>query len=251
VYNVGLLLHLRCAKTNQILVVLVNDDVQLATVSLSTAAVTVLLRPNTLRATGRLGSMAIHDDSGMQVASPAFKEIMSIEGDNFAEFTYQTFDPKDPENTSGINSLVVFKAASIKVHFIEQALRGVYLFLVKLSNLKFLYDAAAAAAAQRAAEITRMQFQVSIKSPILIFPTDAMTSLDVLTMRLGEIGAGNDYHADVTETHASLHGIQLVSTLAEQNTLKMIDEINVDTKLVQTANIDREKDRNFPDTQVR
>jgi vacuolar protein sorting-associated protein 13A/C len=229
---------------------LVNDDVQIATVSLSTAVVTVLLRANTLRVTGRLGSMAVHDDSDMEVAAPQFKEIMSIEGDNFAEFTYQTLDPNDPDNAAHINSLVVFKAASIKLHFIEQALRAVYLFLMKLSNLKFLYDAAAQAAVQRASEITRMQFEVSIRSPILIFPTDATTSVDVLNMRLGEITARNDYKGDVTKTSASLHGIQLASILGQQRTLKMIDDIDIDTELTQTANIDRNCDRNFPDTQV-
>jgi vacuolar protein sorting-associated protein 13A/C len=47
-----------------------------------------------LRVAGRLGSLALSNDSHAEVALPEFKQIMSIEGNNFADFEYQTFDPQ-------------------------------------------------------------------------------------------------------------------------------------------------------------
>jgi vacuolar protein sorting-associated protein 13A/C len=237
-----------------IVVIVVNESVQLATLSLSTAQVSVLLRGPTMGITGRLGSMALSDDSGLQTAAPEFKEIMAIEGDNFAEFRYQTYDPDDIDEKTGVNSQVWFKAASVKVHFLEKPLHDIYLFVVKLANLKGLYDAAAQAAVQRASEIQRMQFDVSVKSPIVVFPADAGKSRDTLVMRLGEIGAKNHYEGQQNRMAASLSGIQLVSRMHcddSEAILKMIDDIDITADIIQTTGIDRNTQLDQPDTQVR
>lgn len=204
-----------------------------------------------MRITGRLGSLALHDDSQSHAALAEFKEIMSIEGDNFAEFTYKTFEGEEKDANGGISSQFSLVAASVKLHFIEHALRSLYVFLVKLANLKGLYDAATQAAVQRASEIQRMQFEILVKSPIVVFPTDSASSTNAFTMRLGEISAKNKYEGLVNKTTASLHGIRLASTLNTQTPLKIIDDIDIDTELVQTGGIDRAHDQALPDTQVR
>lgn len=232
--------------------ILVNDDVNLATLSLSTADVTVLLRSNTLRITGRLGSLALSNDSKAEVTLPEFKQIMSIEGNNFAEFRYQTFDPQE-ENYNGIKSSVFLNAASVKLHFLEQPLHDIYLFLIKLAKLKGLYDAATTVAVQKASEIEKMQFEVSIKSPIVVFPSDETRSKDVLVMRLGEIGARNSYDDVVNKIVASLRGIQLVSKIYYDDTpsiLKIIEDIDITSDILQTSGIDRSHDSDYPDSQV-
>ena len=224
----------------------------LATLSLSTADISVFVRPKTLRVSGRLGNLTLVNDNHKCPVIGDFGNLMSIDGKNFADFTYQTFDPKE-ENYTGIKASVHLDAASIKFHFLEQPLHDLYLFVAKLAKLKGLYDAATQVAVQRASEIERMQFDISIKTPIVIFPSEPSSSSDALILRLGQIGAHNVSETLVNRISASLRGIQLISTLYRQGeclTLKMIDDIDVLADIVQTSSIDRAQDLDYPDTQV-
>lgn len=234
------------------LVILLND-IKIATLSLSTADVAILLRANTLRINARLGSLALSDDSTVDTSLPEFKDILSIEGGNFADFQYQTYDPEDKETYKGIKSSVYLSTGSLKLHYLEQPLHEIYLFMLKLAEFKGLYDAATEAAVQRASEIERMQFNVTIKSPIIIFPSDARQSLDVLTMRLGEIKSHNSYDSVANRIEASVMGIQLSSVIHYDNkpfVLRLIDDIDISAKVSQFNEIDRSKELDHPDTQV-
>lgn len=206
-----------------------------------------------MQITGRLGSLALSNDSRAHNVLPEFKQIMSIEGKDFAEFRYQTFNPEEDTYT-GIKSSVYLNAGSVKFQFLEQPLHDIYLFVVKLAKLKGLYDAATQVAVQRASEIERMQFEVSVKSPIVVFPSNPAQSRDVLVMRLGEISARNTSEAIVNKTVASLRGIQLVSRIysdEEVSALKIIDDIDINADIVQTSAINRSQDNDYPDTQVK
>ncbi|GLB36151.1 putative vacuolar protein sorting-associated protein [Lyophyllum shimeji] len=239
-------------KLASVQVILVHALENLATLSLSTADVTVLLRPKSLRVTGRLGSLALSNDTRAYAFREAFNQILSIEGQNFAEFRYQTFDPDD-ETYTGIKSSVYLNAASLKLHFLEQPLRDIYLFVAKLAKLKGLYDAATQVAVQTASTIDRMQFEVSVKTPILVFPSDPANSPDVLELKLGEITARNTSDPVVNKIAASLTGIQLVSAIhedGEASILKIIEDIDVTADIIQTSGIDRQSDSDFPETQV-
>jgi vacuolar protein sorting-associated protein 13A/C len=232
-------------------VVLQDEDMRLATISLSTAAVTVLVHASSLEVKGRLGSLSLVDDAAMISSESQFREVLSIEGDNFADFEYKTFDPATVKGKSDVNSSFVLNAASIRLNFVEHALRSIYVFMIKLATLKSLYDAATQAAVQRASEIQRMHFQISIKSPIVVFPTNDLHSGGHLTMRLGEFSAKNAYDGDENRMNASLHGLHLVSAFEKQSSMKMIDNIDIDAEVVSTANVDRQRDTERPDTQVR
>jgi vacuolar protein sorting-associated protein 13A/C len=199
----------------------------------------------------RLGSLSLSDDSGTETASPGFKKLMFIEGEHLAEFKYLTFDPQAPETEKGINSSVSLTAASVTFHYLEQPLRDIYVFFLKLARLKGLYDTATEAAVQRASQIERMGFSVSVKTPIVIFPSNPSSSRDSLTMRLGEITASNTYQDGTPKTEASLRGMQLVSTIfydGKPSTLKMIDDIAIVTEIVQSGGSD---DTPRPDNEVK
>ncbi|KAL0951191.1 hypothetical protein HGRIS_007919 [Hohenbuehelia grisea] len=233
-------------------VCIMQDYKSLATLSLSTADVSLLLRANTMRLNGRLGNLAVSNDSEENKLLPQFQQILSIEGQDFAEFKYETFDPSN-ESYAGVKSAVFLRAGSIKFNFLEEPLRGLYLYLAKLAKLKVLYDAATQVAVQKASEIERMEFDVAIKTPIAVFPTDPARSEDVLVMRLGEITAKNTSETTVNKIGASLHGIQLVSQLYHDDDLsilKMIDDIDVSAEVTQTSGIDRDEDTEYPDTQA-
>lgn len=204
-----------------------------------------------MRITGRLGSLALSDDCSVDVCRQEFKQILSIEGNNFAEFRYQTYDPED-EGYTGVKSAIYLAAGSLKVHFLEQPFRDMYLFVTKLTKLKILYDAARDAAVQKASEIERMQFEISVKSPIVIFPSNPAHVPDIVTMRLGEVFASNSFDGDISKISATLSGIQLASDLyydGKLSTLKIVDDISIIGDIYQRANIDRLQDE-VPGTQV-
>lgn len=205
-----------------------------------------------MRITGRLGSLALSDDRSVDVCREEFKQILSIEGSNFAEFRYQTYDPED-EGYTGIKSAIHLAAGSLKVHFLERPFHDMYLFVTKLAKLKILYDTARDAAVQKASEIERMQFEVSVKTPIIVFPSDPARLPDILTMRLGEVFANNSFDGNTSRISASLSGLQLVSDLYYDGklfTLKIVDDINIIGDIYRRANIDRFQDDDTPDTQV-
>jgi vacuolar protein sorting-associated protein 13A/C len=226
-------------KLASVEVTLTNSGARIATLSLSTADASVLLG-NAMNVHVRLGSLSLSDDSGTETASPDFKKLLFIEGEHLAEFKYLTFDPQDPETEKGINSSVSLTAASVAFHYLEQPLHDIYVFFMKLARLKGLYDTATEVAVQRASKIERMGFSVSVKTPIIIFPSNPSSSHDSLTMRLGEITASNAYRDGIPRTEASLRGMQLVSTIfyeGSPTTLKMIDDIAIVTEVVQSGGL--------------
>lgn len=184
---------------------------------------------------------------------PEYKSILSIDGDNFADFQYQTFDPNDKETYKGIKSSIHLATGSLRVHYLEEPLHQIYLFLLQLAKLKVLYDAATVAAVQSVSEMDRMQFEFSIKAPVIVFPTDVERSSDILTLRLGEFNARNAYEGLANKTTASLRGIRLSSSIVYNDsvsTLKMIDDIDATANVIQMGGIDRTKDFERPDTEV-
>lgn len=199
----------------------------------------------------RLGHLSLSDDSGTETASPNFKKLMFIEGEHLAELRYLTYEPQGPETKKGINSSVSLTAASVTFHYLEQPLHDIYVFLMKLARLKGLYDTATEAAVQRASEIERMGFSVTVKTPIIIFPSNPSSSRDSLIMRLGEMTASNSYRDGIPRTGASLRGMQLVSTIfydGNPTTLKMIDDIAIVTEIVQSGG---SSSTPRPDTEVK
>jgi vacuolar protein sorting-associated protein 13A/C len=99
-----------------------------------------------------------------------------------------------------------------------------------------------------------MHFEINVKSPIIVIPSTPSDSADVLVMRLGEIDARNTSEPNKNIISASLHGIQLVSKFNRDqkvNTLKMIDDINIQANVVQTSGLNREVDLSYPGTQVK
>lgn len=237
---------------DSIRIMLIDNTSSLATLSLSTAYIFVSMESGMMVVAGRLGSLALSDDRTVDVCRLGFKQILSIEDQNFAEFQYRTYSPAEAD-LAGVNSSIRLTTGSLRVHFVEQPLRGIYLFAVKLAKLKVLYDAARDAAVQKASEIERMQFEVSVKSPIIVFPCDSARVPDVLVMRLGEITARNTYEGYSNKIIASLKGIQLVSEFqydGKPSRLKIVDDIDILADALQVTGVDHSRETVDPDVQV-
>ncbi|KLO14457.1 hypothetical protein SCHPADRAFT_996578 [Schizopora paradoxa] len=231
-------------------VLLQNGPLQLATLALSTATLSVTLFGNHMQVTTSLGDVLLTDDSLLPTKVSDFKKILSIEGSEAAELRYETFDLGNNDDPTRVNSSVVFKAGALKLVFLEKPMHDLYVFFMKFAKLKSLYDAARMAAVQRAAEIERMGFDVSVSSPIVIFPFNPQDSEDKFTVRLGEVTAKNSFNGALQKIAAALSGIQLTSTTLvdhQPSTLKIVDDVTISAEVEQTQSIDRSKVFDSPD----
>ncbi|KKA27236.1 hypothetical protein TD95_004731 [Thielaviopsis punctulata] len=238
------------AQLKSIRLILNNDGVRLATFALNHADVGLVMIGPVMRLHAKLGDFSLVDDinTGVSERSP-LRRLISVHGDELADFRYETFDANNVATFPGYDSSVYFRAGSIKVTFIEEPFRNIFGFLVKFGQMQALYNAARQAAASQATQIqrsnTRMKYDVVISTPIVSFPravSPGRHRRDVLLAYLGEIYASNRFvpvtkgSSDVaTVITAGIRNIRLTSDLSYSNDqseeLEMIDHVDVNFKV--------------------
>jgi vacuolar protein sorting-associated protein 13A/C len=226
----------RTDRTCCALVILLDVSTRIATLTLSTAKVGLTLENRTMRVGVQLGSLSLMDDSSQPTNVDAYKELVTIEGSNLLDLTYEIFDTHMRFSPGGADSAVTLRSGSIKIHFLERPLHDLYSFMIKFARLKSLYDSATQAAVQRASEIQKMKFDVSIQSPVIIFPDQSLQSDQRLVIRLGEVSARNGYLDTAAEINASLRGISLASEVlvdGEVAALSIVDAVDINTNIIQ------------------
>lgn len=245
-------------KLTSIVAVLNEDGFRLATLSLSAADVAVMLRAPTMRVSARLGNLTFVDD----FSADEPKEMLSIQGDELADFQYETYDPNDAATYPGHDTLVHLRSGSLQFTFIEEPVHRILVFFSKFKRMKDVYDAATQAAAQRATEIQtripKMHYDILIRTPIVLFPHDEIGSKDLIVANLGEISLTNSFAVSneevVTNIKASLRAVRLSSTLHHEGdfyTLQILDDVGIHVKVALTQNVDPQKVTTVPGTQVR
>lgn len=244
-------------KLTSIVVVLNEDGFRLGTLSLSAADVSVMLRSPTMRIAARLGNLSFVDD----FSSDGPKEMISIQGNELADFQYETYDPADLTTYPGHDTLIYLRTGSLKLTFLEEPVHRLLSFFSKFARMKAFYDAAAAAAAQRATEmqtrIQKMHYDILIRTPILVFPRET-DQKDIMVANLGEISLTNSFEETeekvVTRIQAGLRSVRLTSTLhvrSEPYSLQIIDDVNVTVEVASTQLVDTSASTITPATQVR
>ncbi|KAJ1978459.1 Vacuolar protein sorting-associated protein 13 [Dimargaris xerosporica] len=175
-----------------------NDQVQLATLSLSHANIAVLVREKTLRVGAQLGNLSLIDDgiSRSAQAIPAFQHLLTIEGSDLADFSYETFDPTSPAKYPGFDAALYLRVGSARLTVAEHPIRALMAFGSQFAKMHVLFEAARKAAAKSANQLqdraNRFHFNINVKSPVLVFP-ERMTHADVLVANLGEIHFENRF----------------------------------------------------------
>ncbi|KAL9115085.1 MAG: hypothetical protein Q9227_000879 [Pyrenula ochraceoflavens] len=237
------------ADLKSIALILNNDGVRLATLSLNSGDVGIFLEGKTMEVKARLGSLSLVDDINQGASeTSSLRQLITIEGDNFADFKYQTFDPSR-KSYPGYDSGVYLRSGSIKINFLEEPVRKIMEFGVKFGKMQAIFNAARLAAANQASQIQesaqKMHFDIVVKTPILVFPR-AMTSdrpRDVLTAHLGEIYASNKFASVqgmkdgpvVNKLSAGVRHIKLSSTFhyddGRSEELEMIEKVDLDFKI--------------------
>ncbi|KIX05154.1 uncharacterized protein Z518_06026 [Rhinocladiella mackenziei CBS 650.93] len=237
------------ARLTSIAMILNNDGVRLATLSLNSGDVGIFLDAGTMQVKARLGSLSLIDDvnQGAPENSP-LRRLIAIEGDDLADFKYQTFDASR-KDYPGYDSRIYLRSGSIKVNFLEEPFRKIMEFGVKFGKMQALFNAARQAAANQATQVQesaqKMHFDVFVKTPILIFPRAMVDDRprDLLTAYLGEIYAKNRFvgvpgQKDgllVNKISAGIRHIRLITEFhfedGTSQELEMIDEMDLDFKI--------------------
>lgn len=253
------------ADLESVALILNNDGIRLATLTLSTANVGVYLSGGTMRVGARLGNLSLVDDinQGAAVDSP-LRQLVTIQGEELADFKYQTYDKED-KSYPGYDTKIFLRSGSIKVNFLEEPFRKIINFLVKFGKMQAIFNAARQAAASQASHLqesaSKMHFDVLIKTPILIFPRVMMTDKprDLLTAYLGEIYASNEFVAldtsnlsiEANKIAAGIRNVRLTSSFhyegGKSEELEMIDKVDLD---FQVTSVEHQQGSKRPDLEV-
>ncbi|KAF6839500.1 vacuolar protein sorting-associated protein vps13 [Colletotrichum musicola] len=227
--------------------ILNNDGIRLATLSFNHADVGVFLLGKTMRVNAKLGNLNLVDDINQGVPeSSNLRQLISIQGDELADFRYETFDATNKKAYPGYDSSVYLRAGSVKLNFLEEPFRKIVEFLVKFGKMQAIYNAARQAAASQANQIqqstSRFKYDVVVKTPIVVFPrvvNHGQPKRDVITAYLGEIYAQNKFAAlddseksqIATKISAGIRNIRLTSDfnypgdVSEE--LELIDKVDL------------------------
>lgn len=234
------------SNLKSIALILNNDGVRLATLSLNTADVGIFLVGRSMLIQSRIGSLTLVDDVNLGAPEDSdVRRLLTIEGDNFADFKYETFDPES-ETYPGYDSEVYLRSGSIKINFLEEPYRKIINFLVKFGKMQAIFNAARQAAANQANQLqenaSRMRLDIMVKTPIVVFPR-VMTDdrpRDTITAHLGEIYAKNEFvpmdegkdSPAVNVISTGVRNIRLTSKFhfedGTEEELEMIQKVNLD-----------------------
>jgi vacuolar protein sorting-associated protein 13A/C len=238
------------ANLERIAIVLNNDGIRLATLSLNTANVSVFLMGKTMKVGAHLGDLSLVDDVNQGVSEEsALRRLVTIQGDELAHFSYETFD-EEADKYPGYDSLIYLRAGSLKVNFVTEPFRKIMDFGVKFGKMQAIFNAARQAAAQQATQMqeraNKMHFDILVKTPIIVFPRMVVTDdpeRDTLTANLGEIYAKNEFlslgnakNKDVAnKISAGIRNVRLTSFFhyddEKSEELQMIDKMDLDFKV--------------------
>ena len=209
-----------------------------------------------MRVNARLGNLSLLDDLRSHTDNKTFGHLLAIRGDEVADLLYETYDPTDEQLYPGHDTLFHLRTGSLQLTFLEEPVRRLLRFLTQFARMKAVLDSARNAAAQQASElsdkVTKMHFDVLVKTPIIVLPR-SNDSADVITANLGEISAKNTFKDSLTEIEAGLSSIQLISTMTSEgqsNSIKMLEDVDVTVNVASAEGIDRSKENPQPDTMV-
>lgn len=224
---------------NSIILTLNDDGIKLATLQLDSATVGVDLVGDTMKVESKIGSLTLQDDVNEGTSQKSMlRQLVSIEGDNLAHFKYETYDLSRQD--MDYNSSIYFRAGSIKANVVEEPLNRIFKFLMRLNQMKGLYDAARQAAMNQANQIQdpdKIHFDVCISTPILVFPRLVADSedgdCDMLTVELGEFYLNNKFENDngmVNKIDAGVRNTRLSTKFhfdTLQQNLEIIDNLDI------------------------
>jgi vacuolar protein sorting-associated protein 13A/C len=234
-----------------------NDGIRLATLSLNSADVGIFILGKALRIGAKLGDLSLLDDINQGASSDSnLRKLITIQGDDLADFRYETFDPQGGDAYPGYDSSIFLRAGSIKLNFLEEPFRKIIDFLVKFGKMQAIFNAARQAAANQASQIQnagRVKFDINVKTPIVVFPRVMSANRpkrDLITAYLGEIYAENKFvPLDDSESapiamklSAGIRNIKLTSDFNfsdnQSEELELIDKVDLGFQITYAEHVE-------------
>ncbi|KAH6603756.1 vacuolar sorting-associated 13 [Trichoderma cornu-damae] len=254
-------------ELKSIRLILNNDGIKLATLSFNHGDAGIFLRGQAMRISAKLGDLSLVDDVNLGVSEDShLRKLVTIQGDDLADFRYETFDSGNPQAYPGYDSSIFLRAGSVKVNFVEEPFRKIIDFLVKFGKMQALYNAARQVALNRASQIqkspSKIKFDVVVNTPIVVFPravTPGRPQRDLITAYLGEIYALNNFvplddstGANVAmKISAGIRNIRLTSDFhyadGKSEELEMIDHVDLGFHITHAEHTEGAK---RPDTEI-
>jgi vacuolar protein sorting-associated protein 13A/C len=254
------------AQLKRIAIILNNDGIRLATLSLTSAEVGVFLMGTNMRVGAKLGNLSLIDDINQGISKESsLRQLVTIQGQELADFRYETFDA-DSDVYPGYDSSAFLRSGSIKINFITEPFRKIMEFAIKFGKMQAIFHAARQAAAQDTENIqqraSKMHFDIKINTLIVAFPRMVFTETperDVMTVYLVEIYARNEFlplddsknAQTANKLSAGINNVRLMSKFnyAQDNEeeLELIDKVDLDFRIT-TA--DHESGSKRPDTEI-
>ncbi|RCH94872.1 hypothetical protein CU097_000818, partial [Rhizopus azygosporus] len=221
--------------------ILNNNNVRLGTFELAFGNLIITMEPKTLEVLGKFGNFSLSDD---RAASKTF--MISVVGEELANFSYKTYDSKDV-HFPGYSQEFKLQMGSIQC-VVNDSLKTTLDFLMEFLEMKNVYDTARSTAIetvqQYREEGNNFHFDVLVKSPVVIIPTE---NNDCVIAHLGEIRAKNEFididrrdTVNILETHTvpvahiecGLYDISLKSIMISPNqrdkvTMSIIQDLDI------------------------
>ncbi|KAH8819973.1 hypothetical protein F5884DRAFT_32326 [Xylogone sp. PMI_703] len=249
------------ADLKSIRLILNNDGIRLATLSLNAADVGIFIFGKTMRIGAKLGDLSLVDDINQGASEESsLRKLITIQGNELADFRYETFDSENKQAYPGYDSSIYLRAGSIKLNFLEEPFRKIIEFLVKFGKMQAIYNAARQAAANQASQIQqnagRIKFDVIVRTPIVVFPrvkSVGSTKRDLLTAYLGEIYAENSFlplddtkDAQIAmKVSAGIRNVRLTFDFHfpdnKSEELEMLNKVDLDFKMTYVEHVEGTK----------
>ncbi|KAF9166895.1 hypothetical protein DFQ26_006563 [Actinomortierella ambigua] len=227
--------------------ILNNDGQRLATMALEQCDVSVMLKPLTMRVNVKLGNFMLTDD-----INPGKQQLLSIQGEEFADFAYETFDAQS-SSYPGYDTSLFLRAGSLQFTFLEEPIKQLLDFSNKFARMHVLYESARNAAVnqaqalQQVATTSRLHFDVQVSSPIVILPKDSK-SKNTIIANLGQISIFNDFvesNDDISQVvdhmQFGIRSIKLVSQFHFDNNvvqeLQIIEDVDIGFEIVRAPHV--------------
>lgn len=163
-------------------VALYDDGELFARLEFLEGSTSVHLLPDLMQVAGRLGGLVLCD-----LLDESLPQLLSIDGDQVAEFAYETFDPDT--NRALHTAKFLLRANSARVHVVEQCMARLMVYLRRFALLKAVYDRARAVRTAQVELPLRMLLDVLVRSPVVVVPRGA----DELVLHLGEVKTTNGW----------------------------------------------------------
>ncbi|KAJ3092913.1 hypothetical protein HK102_000456 [Quaeritorhiza haematococci] len=251
------------AKMQSINFVVNRNGAMLASGSFAAGEMEIKMMPNSMVVNGHLGDLSVRDEldrpwltaavaakhsvsiGGKATVSPTaiaaatrltaanemFREFLRIEGDEVANFRFETFS-QNSDKYPGYDSALTLRTSSVRITYLEDLIRELRDYFGEFQRMNVLLERARRAAAGAATQIQenagKFHFDLQLETPIIEFPNFASLSaaaaggawegeVSSFTTFLGRINAQNEFSVaqnglPCNIIRADIQSIKLVSS---------------------------------------